>query len=168
MRAKAMAGLLCMCLFAAVAVAGEVTGYTWSANTGWINWGTPTDSTAVITNKIAYGYIYSANIGWINLGDGTPANGNQYSNTSASDFGVNVTPALSLKGYAYSANAGWINFDVVAQAGASNQPRVDPVTGKLKGYAWGANIGWIALESPGLAAVTTGLRNEADFWALYE
>ena len=113
----------------------------WSANIGWLTW-RPDSATGVEVGQfICSGSIYSANLGWISLGNGSPANGIQYQNNSASDFGVNVDAAGHLQGFAYSANAGWIHFD----SGNGGAPKVDLATGKLSGLAYGANIGWLSL-----------------------
>jgi hypothetical protein len=53
---------------------------------------------AVIGAYVCSGYIYSANVGWINLGSGSPANGIQYQNDSATDFGVNQDGLGNLRG----------------------------------------------------------------------
>ena len=80
------------------------------------------------------------------MGDGTPDNGIQYSNASATDFGVNTIEDPSvpgeyyLRGYAYGANVGWINFENTGNA------RVVLSNNRLRGYAYGANIGWINLD----------------------
>ena len=126
---------------------------------GWLNWRPNETDGPLITTQFASGFVYGANIGWINLGDGSPANGTSYSNTSAGDFGVNVDATSDpdyylLSGYAWSANCGWINFDVEAQAGSANQPRIEKATNILRGYAWGANIGWLTLDSFDTAYVT--------------
>lgn len=47
--------------------------------------------------------LCAANFGWIDPGDGAPANGHTYSNTSATDFGVNLAASGALTGYAYAA-----------------------------------------------------------------
>lgn len=147
--------------------------YSWGANIGWINWQGDITNGAVFTQNFASGYIWSANIGWINLGDGSPSNGQKYSNITADDFGINVDAVSDpnyfiLSGYAYSANAGWINFDVLSIAGSENQPKIEKQTGILKGYAWGANIGWLTLESPGIADVETGLMlKNPNIWFIY-
>jgi len=95
----------------------------------------------VIGEFVCSGHIWGANVGWIHLGDGTPANGHQYGNDSASDFGVNHAGLGRLRGYAYGANVGWIAFE------DQGNPRVDLANGNLTGYAWGANIGWISLSN---------------------
>ena len=98
------------------------------------------------------GYIYGANVGWINLGDGTPANGTSYTNTSATDFGVNCSAGAAgeknLRGFAYGANIGWVNFE------ATGNPRVILNTGRLRGYVWSANSGWINLEDANVYVAT--------------
>ncbi|MBI3852780.1 MAG: hypothetical protein HY298_21200 [Verrucomicrobia bacterium] len=106
-----------------------------------MDWRGDTNSGAVIGEYVCSGFIYAANVGWINLGGGTPTNGIQYQNLSASDFGVNHDGLGNLRGYAYGANIGWINFE------ANSAPKVDLKTGKLSGYVYGANVGWISLSN---------------------
>lgn len=107
---------------------------------GALHWSPTPQDGAVINQYYAAGYIYGGNIGWISLG-AIPLDKFRYSNNSATDFGVNVTPAGELRGFAYGANVGWINFETVGN------PRVDWATGRLTGRAWSANLGWIDLES---------------------
>ncbi len=129
--------------------------YSWGANIGWINWRPDFDGTntegVVIGEFVCSGYLYGANIGWINVGNGfTPSAGPplhvQYSNTSATDFGLNYSvdptqPGVAiLRGYAYGANIGWINFE------ATGNPRLSLFTGTFSGYAYSANCGWINLN----------------------
>ena len=77
-------------------------------------------------------------------GPACPANGIQYSNTSATDFGVNCTAGApgekNLRGFAYGANIGWVNFE------ATGNPRVILSTGQLRGFVYSANCGWINLN----------------------
>jgi hypothetical protein len=116
--------------------------YAYGANIGWLDWRGDTNHGAVIGTNICSGYIYSANFGWINLGSGFPANGSQYQNNSASDFGVNVDVSGNLSGYAYGANIGWIAFEQTY-----GQPKVNLATGNLSGSVWSANWGWISLSN---------------------
>jgi hypothetical protein len=118
--------------------------YVWGANLGWLDWSGgsgETTSGAVIGEYVCSGYIYSANVGWINLGSGSPANGIQYQNNSATDFGVNLDAIGNLRGYAWGANIGWINFQ---NTGA---PAINMITGQMSGYVWSANCGWISLSN---------------------
>jgi hypothetical protein len=118
--------------------------YAWGANIGFTNW-RPSDVDGVaIGDNFCSAYIYAANVGWINMGSGSPANGIQYSNTSAADFGVNCMAGASgeknLRGFAYGANIGWVNFEDIGN------PRVILSTGQLRGFVYSANCGWINLD----------------------
>ena len=66
-----------------------VNRYAYGANIGWLNGVADTNNGAVMGDYVCSGFFYSANVGWINLGSGSPTNGIQYQNLSASDFGVN-------------------------------------------------------------------------------
>lgn len=143
--------------------------YSWSPNTGWINWQGDQSHGAVFSIHYAFGNIYSANLGWITLGN-TPADGYTYSNSVAGDCGVNVDATgdpnyYLLSGYAWSANAGWINFNITDPA---YRPKVDKKTGQFKGYAWGANIGWLPLDSsPNAMVATRWGKNAVRGWTNY-
>jgi hypothetical protein len=116
--------------------------YAYGANLGWINAYADGANGAVIGNYYCTGYLYAANVGWIALGSGNPANGIQYQNNSATDFGVNQDGLGNLSGYAYGANIGWINFEQTY-----GKPKVDLRTGILSGFVWSANCGWISLSN---------------------
>ncbi|HEV2691701.1 MAG TPA: hypothetical protein VG347_02280 [Verrucomicrobiae bacterium] len=123
--------------------------YAYAADLGWLDWHGNAGDGVVIGEYVCSGYIYSANVGWISLGSGVPANGVQYQNNLAADFGVNQDGLGNLRGYAYGANIGWLNFE---NLGA---PKVDLLTGKFAGYVYGANCGWISLSNA-VAYVQTG------------
>jgi Regulator of chromosome condensation (RCC1) repeat len=118
-----------------------VNKYAYGANIGWIDWRGDTGHGAVTGASFCSGHIYSANVGWISLGSGNPANGSDYQNLSATDFGVNQDGLGNLRGYAYGANIGWINFE------ANGAPSVDLTSGRLSGYIYSANCGWISLSN---------------------
>ena len=115
--------------------------YAYGANLGWLDCRGDTVNGDVTGEYVCSGCICSANVGWINLGSGSPPGGIYYSNTSASDWGVNQDGLGNLRGYAYGANIGWINLENIGA------PRVDLSTGQLSGYLWSANCGWIALSN---------------------
>jgi hypothetical protein len=118
--------------------------YAWGANIGWMDWTGGSGETAtgaVIGEYVCSGYIYSANVGWINLGSGSPANGIQYQNNSATDFGVNLDAFGNLRGFAYGANIGWVNFET------NGAPTINMINGQMSGYVWSANCGWISLSN---------------------
>lgn len=117
--------------------------FAYAANAGWISL-SPTSASNIIANEsYLSGYLYGANIGWIHLGE-SPANDQNFSNESPTDFGINRDPIGNLSGYAYSGNIGWINFGW-AETNDPNRPRIDPESKKLLGFAYSANIGWILL-----------------------
>jgi hypothetical protein len=143
-----------------------VNKYAWAANLGWTNWrdANATNDGVVIGEYVCSGYVWGANVGWINIGSGTPANGIQYSNTSGTDFGVNLTghfvsggvPRAQLRGFAYGANIGWINFE------STGNPEISLSTGRLSGFAYSANCGWINLGDPLGFVQTNTIRPGAD------
>ncbi|MBC8010584.1 MAG: hypothetical protein H7067_10865 [Burkholderiales bacterium] len=137
--------------------------YAFGANVGWIDARPSTTDGARVSENVCSGYLYSANVGWIHLGGGTPPNGIHYTNTSSSDYGVNLTtfgagslPAGALSGYAYGANIGWIVFNAVGS------PRVDLSTGRLSGHAYAANVGWINLGEFSLSVASNTIAPAPD------
>src|SRR5438046_3811690 len=114
--------------------------FAYGANLGWMDWRGDTNNGAVIGDFVCSGFIYAANVGWIHLGSNAPANGIQYQNNSAIDYGVNNDGLGNLRGFAYAANIGWINFE------SNGAPKVDLKTGKLSGSIYSANCGWISLS----------------------
>ncbi|HZU29874.1 MAG TPA: hypothetical protein VFB79_02090, partial [Candidatus Angelobacter sp.] len=126
----------------AVTTIDPVNRYAYGANIGWMDFYADGTNGAVIGDYVCSGYIYAANVDWINLGSGSPANGIQYQNNSATDFGVNQDGLGNLTGYAWGANIGWINFEQTY-----GKPKINLLTGQLSGYAWSANCGWISLNN---------------------
>src|ERR1051325_10883778 len=63
--------------------------FAYGANFGWIDARGNTTSGAIIGEFVCSGYLYWENAGWIHLGSNAPANGIQYQNNSATDYGVN-------------------------------------------------------------------------------
>ncbi len=129
-----------------------VNRHAWAANLGFTDWRPSTADGVNIGPNYCSGFIYAANVGWIKMGPGTPANDNGYSNSSATDFGVNCSAGApgekNLRGFAYGANIGWVNFE------ATGNPRVILATGQLRGFAWSANAGWINLDDANLFVAT--------------
>lgn len=138
--------LALFCLTSAIATAQSTISptarYAYSANAGWLDLRPSSADGTRIADTSLSGYSYAANFGWIHLGDGSPSNGHTYSNTSATDYGVNLSQTGNLTGYAYAANIGWIHFEQTY-----GQPRIDLRTGKFTGHAYSANIGWIPLDT---------------------
>jgi hypothetical protein len=133
-----------------------VNKLAFGANIGWMDWRGDTNDGAVIGEYVCSGYIYSANVGWIHLGSNAPANGIQYQNNSATDYGVNHDGLGNLRGYAYGANIGWINFE------SNGAPRIDLITGKFSGSIYSANCGWISLSNTFAYVQTDSIQSGAD------
>lgn len=85
--------------------------HAYGANVGWVNARGDAANGAAIGQYYCTGSVWSANCGWIGFGSGTPANGWRYSNASADDWGVNHDGEGRLTGYAYGANIGWVSFE---------------------------------------------------------
>ena len=154
MKSSLTVGLLCWLGFVLNAAAlpsnldgdppfGTSKHFAWAQNAGWVN-GQPfgyTDTGVEVTSLTVSGIAWAQNLGWVQFGDGTPNSGLRYSNTSATDCGVNIVDWRgNLGGYAWSQNAGWINFGWAA-ANDTNRPRFNFSTHAFEGYAWAQHLG---------------------------
>jgi hypothetical protein len=126
--------------------------FAYGANIGWADGRADGLNGAVMGEYVCSGYLYAANVGWIKLGGGFPANGIQYQNNSASDFGVNLDATGKLRGYAWGANIGWVNFETLGD------PKLNLWSGVLSGHVYGANVGWISLSNAVAFVQTDTLR----------
>lgn len=120
----------------------SINNQSWGQNIGFLEWRPEQGSGTGIEvgNTFLSGWIWSQNFGWISLGDGTPDNLVEYSNASATDYGVNRDLAGNLTGHAWSPNMGWITFEQT-----HGMPRIDIETGAFSGHAWSQNFGWLTL-----------------------
>lgn len=161
--------IVCLALPAAAQSTLSTTDrFGYGANTGWIDFRPSQADGTRVTETFLSGKAYAANFGWIDLGNGTPANGHTYSNASAADFGVNLSPSGLLTGQAYAANIGWLTFEQT-----HGQPKLNLLTGKFTGHAWSANAGWISLDTPDSDLLTTTIASPdtdgdgiADAWEM--
>ncbi len=123
---------------ATAAYINSIDKYSWSENSGWINFRPPHGGVTVNADHLT-GYSWHENSGWLKLGSDT---GGPYLNISPTNWGVNRDNAGNLSGYAWSEGRGWVNFKPTG-GGVT----VEPITGVFDGYAWGENIGWIHFKS---------------------
>jgi len=100
--------------------------YTWSNNTGWIDFN-PTNGGVKVFPDHLEGYAWSDNIGWLKL--------------SGENWGVIHDGKGNLSGYAWNPNFGWIIFK-----SDSSQVTINLETGDFNGYAWSDLIGWISFN----------------------
>ncbi|MBV9159608.1 MAG: hypothetical protein JO019_03375 [Candidatus Kaiserbacteria bacterium] len=140
--------------------AGDMSGYAWSENIGWISLncatGGPTGNNICNTsnykltvdqNGKVSGYAWSDNVGWISANDGTNGTPNDLagcpSNPCWAKFNSGqLTGWLrALAGTSASAGGwdGWISL-----SGSNPTYGVSESNGIVTGYAWGGtNVGWI-------------------------
>lgn len=110
--------------------------FAWSETSGWLNFLANTNIGVEVTGTHLKGFIWAENIGWIKLG---ADNSGPYSNTNATDWGVNRAGNGQLSGFAWSENVGWINF--------GSDLAIVRADGEFDGYAWSENVGWIHLRN---------------------
>jgi hypothetical protein len=130
--------------------------FAYGANVGWMDFRGDTNQGVIIGEFVCSGYLFAADVGWIHLGGNAPANGIQYQNNSATDYGVNHDGLGNLRGFAYGANIGWIQFE------ANGAPRVDLKTGKLNGSIFSANCGWFSLSNASAVVQTDTIAGGVD------
>lgn len=130
--------------------------YVWGENIGWLNAEGDVTNGVVIGEAFCSGYLWGENVGWICMGDGSPDDRHAYSNTNATDFGVNTDPSCNLRGFAWGENIGWVNFESTGSAA------FDPLTSILSGHAWGENVGWMSLSNIHAYVQTTSLDSGPD------
>src|SRR3990167_6491669 len=93
---------------------GTISGYAWSDQIGWVNFGA-TNGNIHVTDSALTGYAWNENTGRINL--------------NPTKSGIANTTAGMLSGYAFAEGTGWINFSAI---------RIN-CDGKFVGHATGDN-----------------------------
>jgi len=100
---------------------GTASGYAWSEDIGWINFGV-TGGNVHITDSVLSGFGWNENKGWIKLDVATS--------------GVKNNAEGTLSGYAWGEGVGWINFSGVTINSS----------GRFTGTATGDNTGMINFD----------------------
>lgn len=107
-----------------------------------------------------FGYLWSSNIGWVSLNCNQKAIGGVDS-CASSNYYVNMASSSTstvgvFSGYAWSPNIGWISFNAGDVASCGAQAKLDLVTNKMSGWAkvlsWGGCISFSS-TSPSYGAV---------------
>jgi hypothetical protein len=144
-----VAAVIALGIFQVVEAAGNidpVNKWAWATNAGWINFN-PANGGVTVCGDHLEGHAWAENIGWIKLGTFSGCAAHTYSNTSATDYGVNKDSSGHLSGNAWSTSAGWIKFDPT-----NGGVTVASGSGSFDGYAWAENIGWIHFKGTGSVA----------------
>lgn len=145
-----------------VKASGNLSGYAWSENIGWISFNCNNQDICAtsdygvdvnIDNGKLSGYAWSDNIGWISFNEsntGVPPSNDPCDETciakatpsgqlGKSDVGINGWTRALNQGNGWD---GWIRFD----NGKSNEAYIDE-EGDFHGYAWSdVVIGWISFN----------------------
>ncbi|MDK2949222.1 MAG: hypothetical protein PWQ56_387 [Patescibacteria group bacterium] len=140
------------CLFSlvdiALAVEGDITGYAWSDNIGWVSFSCANDSSCATSNygvnigadNVLTGYAWSDNIGWISFNS---------SDLIGCPSGTCNASLVNNKiiGWAKQINdseTGWIKLGPIDIAGTDYGVTV---TGEdVTGYAWSDVFGWLSFN----------------------
>ena len=145
------------------AAAGDLGGYAWSPNIGWIsfsctngantcgttNYGVHKTSGGLLTGDEANsvpGYAWSSSIGWIQFGglSGFPSG----SGTNAVNAQIDGSGNLIGWARALSYGGGWDGW--ISLSGTSPNYGVTFLSNAFSGYAWGSDVvGWINFDSGG-------------------
>jgi len=140
------------------AAAGNIQGYAWSENVGWIDFcpttqSAPGVSAPVGTHSACSELVGSELRGWARL----VSTGGWISLNCADDPGCTSGHKVSynssthkFSGWAWSEDFGWISFNCLdtGVCGTSNyKVTLNTTTKKFEGYAWSENIGWIKFNS---------------------
>jgi len=127
-------------IFGYVYASGNISGYAWSENIGWINFGCDSCNANVADSALS-GNAWSDNYGWINL---SPANG-----------GVVNNGAGKLSGNAWGQEAGWISFQGTDPHNTAYQVSINPFSGNFTGSAYGSITGSVSFNCIHCNVVTT-------------
>jgi len=150
---------------------GNVSGFAWSSNIGWISFNGPTysvkmnvgtDNIGIFSND---SYAWGSNIGWIKfdsslIGPSSPTDGVRVETDGRVTGWARACTVFvsgcsgSLKGLSYLGGwDGWIKMDPTGNVAND----VHLVANEFQGYAWGSDIvGWINFcQTPGTNACVT-------------
>ncbi|MFT5241348.1 MAG: hypothetical protein ACI9X0_002328 [Kiritimatiellia bacterium] len=113
----------------------------WAENGGWLQAAATNAGVSVHfygSSGYLSGHAWGENIGWVKFGANT---GGPYVNTTATNWGVNLSSSGTLSGHAWGENVGWITFDP-----AFGGVMINFTNGTFSGRAWGENIGWLTFK----------------------
>lgn len=122
---------------------GNITGFAWSENVGWISFNSASDNSQYnygvnenTTTGALSGYAWSDNVGWLSF------NAADVVGCPTAPCAPTVLPSGALSGWAkaLSAGDGWDGW--VALSGTNINASLNTSTGAFSGYLWGGNDGF--------------------------
>ena len=136
-----LAGIAAVFNVALAAYNGNVSGYAWSPQAGWVSFENTGLYGVEVSDTLIDGYAWGEKIGFISFtrDTGTP------------DYGVTVTlyeTGGRLSGYAWNPQAGYIRMAATGSNYSNDSAinygvTVNGTTGVCSGYAWSEKMGWI-------------------------
>ncbi|MBI2041830.1 MAG: hypothetical protein HYT20_02325 [Candidatus Nealsonbacteria bacterium] len=142
------------------AASGNVSGYIWSENIGWISLSGVNYGVTINSNGNFSGYAWSENIGWIDFAPAGPypasPNYSACLDLPGSGQACNGISDYNVGGWAraLSYGGGWDGW--IKLRGTDYGVSISKTTKKFSGYAWSDMvIGWIKFSGTGYGATTT-------------
>ena len=129
-------------LIAFPAHAGDVSGYAWSSNVGWLKFAGPGYGVSIDNDSGAFsGYAWSPNIGWVNFNNAElDLNDDEVSGTARACAGAGI----GCVGDSPSEAGGWDGLISLSGSSYGVSRIVRPSGCSLEGWAWGSDVlGWL-------------------------
>ncbi len=129
-------------LIAFPAHAGDVSGYAWSSNVGWLKFAGPGYGVSIDNDSGAFsGYAWSPNIGWVNFNNAElDLNAETVSGTARACAGAGI----GCVGDSPSEAGGWDGLISLSGSSYGVSRIVRPSGCSLEGWAWGSDVlGWL-------------------------
>ena len=129
-------------LIAFPAHAGDVWGYAWSSNVGWLKFAGPGYGVSIDNDSGAFsGYAWSPNIGWVNFNNAElDLNDDEVSGTARACAGAGI----GCVGDSPSEAGGWDGLISLSGSSYGVSRIVRPSGCSLEGWAWGSDVlGWL-------------------------
>ncbi|HCX45253.1 hypothetical protein CMI37_29130 [Candidatus Pacearchaeota archaeon] len=141
-------------LIAFPAYAGDVSGYAWSSNIGWLKFAGPGYGVNIDDNSGAFsGYAWSPNIGWVNFNNAQL----DFDNDRVSGMARACAGAGSgCTGDSPPEAGGWDGLISLRGSSYGVSRVVRPSGCSLEGWAWGSDVlGWLKFGGSNYSVLTS-------------
>jgi type II secretory pathway pseudopilin PulG len=136
-------------------VAGNLVGYAWSENAGWIDFCPNPGGTGPVGSHSGCGEFTGSELrGWakfVNTGGWISLHCVDADNCFTSNYKVSYNSiSKEFSGWAWSEDFGWISFncaDTGVCATSNYKVTLNTTTKQFEGYAWSENLGWIKFNN---------------------